>query len=354
MVSSIQKKKQEKQNQSSTTKKKNSSNITGFLASLLVWMIGIVLSIVMYNGFTTAYYNYNTEKDLPTDIKDIPYAVPSTMSRLKHSANRLARVGKHLGRHAFSAGKERLAGTKLGSKLNTMSGKATSHFNKLQSKTNELNRVSYQRGGANIDNVGYFYRKSGNMVSDWIADIFIYSWSRLRSDISFLLPAKKENKSLSKLSYGIKSAMFVFVPILLILGMKLIGLIGIFRTIWGSFAVAPSIIAAMTVFFFTIFPFPIMAPVIFVISIAVGILQSLWSIYFLGFKGFSASPPGTFKKTAKEFINIITILLALGMISGSVHLSSGAAQGINIAAMILIVTSVSHIGYKMFKKRKHT
>ena len=351
MVSSIQKKQQEKQKKTSIVSSNKSSSISAFLSSLVSWLIIIIFSIVTYNGFTMAYFNYNNEKDLPTDTHNLPYAVPSTTTKLKHAAKRLARVGKHLGSNLLSKGKSRLAGTKLGSRLNKYGEKANTHLTKLKNTANELNKVSMQRGGGQGD-VGYFYRKSGNMVSDWISDILIYSWSSLRDDISVLLPTKKENKSLGKLSYGVKALIFIFMPILLFLGMNLVGLIGIFRTAWGSFAALPNIISAMVVFFFTIFPFPIMAPVIGVISLVVGFLQSLWSIYFLGIKGFNASPSGTFKKTAKEFVNIITIMLALGMMTASTHLSSGAAEGVNIAGIILIVLSAGHIGYKMYKHRK--
>ena len=352
MVSSIQKKQQEKQNQSSSTS--DSSNIMGFLYSLVAWIIIIVFSIVTYNGFTTAYFNFNNETDLPTDIHNLPYALPSTKTKLKHAAKRLARVGKHLGSNLLSKGKSRLAGTKLGSRINKYGEKANTHLTKLKNTANELNKVSMQRGGGCTESdIGYFYRKSGNAVSDWISDILIYSWSSLRNDICLMLPTKKENKSLSKLSYGVKALIFIFIPILLILGMKLVGLIGIFRTAWGSFAVLPDIISAMVVFFFTIFPFPIMAPVIGVISLVVGFLQAFWSFYFLGIKGFNASPSGIFKKTAKEFVNIITIILALGMMTSSSHLSSGAAQGVNIAGIILIILSAGHMGHKMYKQRKH-
>jgi len=344
MVSSIDKKRKDKNNQSEGSSK-SSSNIVAFIKSLASWVVGIVLAIVMYVSFSTAYYNYNNEIDLPTDIKNYPYAKPSLKKNITHHAKRMAKIGAHLGKKmkdsVVAKGRSKL--TKMGM------GK---HLDTLDKHVDMLKKTSLQRGGSK-DKANYFYRKKDSFMSDWIADILIYSWSSLRENIAEVLPIKKDNKSLQNASYFTKLFMFLLSPIAIKLGTIFMIFIGTMRTFWGVFAVSPSSLALLITLFFTIFPFPILAPVFGIIAMIVGILQAGWFFYFFGLKGFNASKPGTLKETGKKFANIITILLAVGLMSASGNLSDGVAKGVNIGSIILIFLSIIDMGRKAYKQRKH-
>ena len=347
MVSSIHLKKQERENNATKDKNnpKKSSDVVAFLKSLASWIVGIVLSIIMYISFSTAYYNYNNEIDLPTDKDNYPYAEPSTKKKLMQHAKKALHIGKSLAKTMTEKGRGKLNDMGLGKHVDTFDR----HINTAKKSINNASRLSRQRGGGE-DKINYFYRKKDSFMHDWISDILIYSWTSLRENISEVLPTKKENKSLDKLSHFYKILMFVASPFIVKLGSLLFMFIGMIRTFWGAFAVAPNAFALLISIMFTIFPFPILAPIFGLISMVVGFLQAGWFFYFFGLKGFNASKPGTMKETGKKFANVITIILALGLMSASGYLSDGVAQGINIGSLVLIALSIIDIGRRAYKK----
>lgn len=344
MVSSIDNKKQEKENNQSTTKKK--TDIVAFLKSLANWVVGIVISMILYVSFSTAYYNYNNEEDLPTDKDYYPYAKPSIHKNMKHHLKKAASIGKSVGKSVLSSihkkGTHHL--TKMG--LGKHVDRINRGIDNIKSVAKQASKG--QRGGGD-DKVSYFYRKKNSFMHDWVADILIYSWSSLRDNISEALPKKKENKSLDKASHFTKIIMFLLSPFVVKLGALLVGFIGLLRTFWGVFAVAPTTHALLVSIIFTIFPFPILAPIFAIMALVVGFLQGIWYFYFFGIKGFNASKPGTLKETGKKFANVITILLAIALMNASGYLSDGVANGVNIGSIVLIVLSVIDIGRKLYK-----
>ena len=339
MVSSIHQKREER-NKKSKNGEKKSSDVVAFLKSLAGWIVGIVLSIVMYISFSTAYFNYNNEVDLPTDKDYYPYAEPSMKKNVMRHAKKALDVGKSLTKSMTTKGRSKLTKIGMGKHLDTMD----KHINNIKS-------ITAQRGGGQ-EKVNYFYRKKNSFMHDWISDILIYSWSSMRENIAEVLPTNKDNKSLDKLSHFNKILMFIASPFIVKLGSLLFMFIGMIRTFWGVFAVAPTTSALLFSMIFTIFPFPILAPLFGLLSMVVGFLQAGWYFYFFGLKGFNASKPGTLKETGKKFANIITILLAFGLISASSYLSDGVAKGINIGSLVLIALSIIDIGRKTYKQNK--
>lgn len=343
MVSAIKQKKEEK-SKTPLEKKAKSSNIIGFLKSLASWIVGIVLAIIIYISSTTAYYNYNNEDDLPTDPNHYPYAEPTMKQKVIHHAKHLKNMGKEAASLMHKKGLEHLGKTKLGAKL----GK---HMETAKKHMNTIKQASKQRGGRVSSKVPYFYRKRNNYVSDWIADVLIYSWSSLRQNVSEMLPVKSDNVSLDKLGIFSKSLIFIGAPILVKLAaLIIVPLVGLLRTFYGVFGESPTTHALLIAICFVLFPFPILFPVFLIISMIAGILQGGWFAYFFGIKGFMASKPGTFKETARDLTHVITIVLAYGLISSaSSYLSPGAANGVTIGSVIMIVLAIGDIIRKMSK-----
>jgi len=350
MVSSIEQKKQERMNVSKSSTKKKSSDVVGFLKSLANWLVGIVLSIIMYISFSTAYYNYNNEDDLPIDKDNFPYADPSTKKNIAHHAKKALNFGKSLaksvGKSVAEKGRSRL--TKMG--MGKHVDKLTSHIHSAKQHIDNAKKMAAQRGGSS-DKVSYFYRKKNSFMQDWVADILIYSWSSLRDNISEILSTKKQNKSLDKLSHFYKILMFLASPFIVKLGALLVMFIGMMRTFYGVFAVAPTTSALLVSIIFTIFPFPILAPIFGIMAMIVGFLQGGWYLYFMGLKGFNASKDGSMKEVGKEFANVIAILLGFGLMHSSSYLSDGVAQGINIGSMVLIGLSLIDVLRKIYKHK---
>ena len=346
MVSSIDQKKQQRMNTPKSPDKKKKSDVAGFLKSLASWIVGIVLSIVMYISFSTAYYNYNNEDDLPIDKDNYPYSNPSIRKNVGHHAKKALNFGKSVGKSVVAKGRNRLTNMGMGKHVD----KLTSNIHSATQHIDNAKKMMSQRGGSS-DKVGYFYRKKDSLMHDWIADILIYSWSSLRDNISEMLPTKKQNKSLDKLSHFYKILMFLSSPIIVILGAIIGMFIGMLRTLWGVFAVAPTTSALFISIMFTIFPFPILAPIFGLVSMIVGLLQGGWYLYFMGLKGFNASTNGSMKEVGKEFANVIAILLGLALMKSSSYLSNGVAQGINIGSAVLIGLSIIDVVRKVYKHK---
>ena len=340
MVSAIQQKKNERAKEASMTSPQSSSNIPGFLSSLVTWLVGIVISIIMYISFTTAYYTYNTEEHLPTDPKNYPYAQPSMKQNILQHAKHIKETSQSISQMLKSKGMDILY--KLG---------LAKHVEKASSNIERLKNAATQKGGGKNNKVQYFYRKRNNFLSDWIADVLIYSWSTMRENISDLLPSENSGKTLENASYFSKLFMFLGAPLLVKLSaIFIVPFIGMIRTFYGVFSQSPTTSALIMSIVFVLFPFPILAPVFSTLAIVAGILQGAWFFYFFGIKGFMNSQPGTFKQTARNFTHVISIIIAIALINASVHLSSGAGQGVSIAAIIMIVFAFIDIARKMYTK----
>ena len=125
-------------------------------------------------------------------------------------------------------------------------------------------------------------------------------------------------------------------------------IIGSIRTFYGVFATSPTISALMVAIMFVIFPFPILAPVFGLIAMIAGILQGGWLVHFFGLRGFIESEQGTFTKTARRFTNVLSIMLAIGLLSAASYLPDGVANGINIASVIMILLAVGNMARNAF------
>lgn len=320
MVSSIEQKKIQKKKVTSS-KHKSSSNVGAFFTTLVNWIIGIAIAVIMYVSFSTGYFTYGNDEMLPSNPKEYPYAKQSLKSKLQQTKDKGIELGKALGHKVLS-------------KINT----------KLDSKISQTGGVKKQ--------LPYFYRKTGkNPLWDGLVDILIYSWSSLRGTFRDVLPDSNPAK-LQTASFLTKLGIFLLAPIAVLFGSKIVMFIGFLRTLWGVYAIAlentsTPIFSFLLTFIIIMLTGIISIPTLLIISSIVALLQAGWFFYTFGISGFMNSPKGTFKETAKHFTNIITILLAVGFLSASSHLSDGGALGVKIVAGILALYGVFDLVKKM-------
>ena len=328
MVSSIEQKKAVKQEKKSG---KTKSNYGAFFGTLLLWILGIVLTVIVYIGFGTAYFKYNTAEYLPSNPNKLPYSDGSIAGKARNMLKKYG-FGKHI--DAFEKG------------VNTLHKFKDNMNSKVLHKQNDT--IKHKSS----NEIGYFYKQGGNYLSDWIAQVLIYSWSSLRENISVLLPEPRE-KTINNEHYSNRVLFFIFSPV--VLGIGAIGTMisGMLKTLWGVFARNDSIIDFIISFSLTIFPFPILAPVFFVLAMVVSILQPLWFIYTFAIEGFRNSAKGSFGKVAKEYANVIMLLFASGLVMSTLNLAPGIlSKGLTIGGIVLVIISLMDIGRKMYNKTK--
>ena len=142
---------------------------------------------------------------------------------------------------------------------------------------------------------------------------------------------------------------FIFGPIAVNLGAFGVLCVGMLKTLWGVFARSDSIIDFTIAFIFTVFPFPILAPIFMALAMGVGVLQSGWFYHLFGLDGFIKSSKGTFASVSKQFGNVILMLFGVGLLSSTGYLKAGVlSKGLDVGGLLLIILSVLDIGRKMY------